>query len=114
MLEFADAGQFVERLEVGGAHHGALAGEQRRRSQTGLLHADYQRLYALEVHLQFQRRQREQGQHQAGDPEAGDDLRFRPAQRFEVMVQRRHFENAFAVAQLVAAHLQDDGDGFQQ
>ena len=52
-VEFADAGQFVERLEVGGAHHGALADEQRRRSHTGLLHADHQRLYALEVHRSF-------------------------------------------------------------
>src|ERR1022692_582046 len=29
------------------------------------------------------------------------------------MVDGRHFENAFAVAQLIAAHLKDDGNGFQ-
>ncbi len=52
-VEFADAGQFVERLEVGGAHHSALPDEQRCGSQTRLLHADHQRLFVLEVHRSF-------------------------------------------------------------
>ena len=38
--EFGDAGEVRERLEVGGAHDGALTGEELRRSHTGLLHAD--------------------------------------------------------------------------
>src|ERR1017187_5021513 len=67
----------------------------------------------ISVSSEFQGSEREQGQHQAGDPEARDDFRFGPAQRFEVMVDGRHFENAFAVAQLIAAHLKDDGNGFQ-
>src|SRR5450759_3357100 len=66
----------------------------------------------ISVSAEFQRSEREQGQHQACDPEARDDFRFGPSQRLEVMVDGRHSENAFAVAQLVAAHLEDDGDGF--
>src|SRR5438477_251343 len=45
---------------------------------------------------QLQRRQREQRHHQPRDPEPGDDLRFRPPQRLEMVVQRRHLENALA------------------
>src|ERR1017187_10082577 len=67
----------------------------------------------ISVSSEFQGSEREQGQHQPCDPEARDDFRFGPAQRFEVMVDGRHFENAFAVAQLIAAHLKDDGNGFQ-
>ncbi len=52
-VEFTDTGQLVERLEVGRAHHGALAEEERRRSHAGLLHADYQRVCALKVHRSF-------------------------------------------------------------
>src|ERR1700732_4564242 len=62
---------------------------------------------------QFQRRQRKQRQHQSRNPEPCNDLRFRPAQRFEVMMQWSHFENAFAAAQLEAAHLQNHRDRFQ-
>src|ERR1035441_1392633 len=61
---------------------------------------------------QLQSGQREQRHHQPGDPEARDDLRFRPPQRLEMMVQRGHLENPFA-AQLVAAHLEDDGKRLQ-
>src|ERR1035441_1200019 len=70
-------------------------------------------LNVISFSAEFQRSECEQGQYQAGDPEARDDFRFGPAQRLEVMVDGRHFENAFAVAQLVAAHLKDDGNSFQ-
>src|SRR5262249_43246506 len=66
------------------------------------------------VSSQFQRRQREQRQYQPRNPKPRDDLRFRPAQRFEVVMQRRHLENSLAVAQLVAAYLQNHTHRFQQ
>src|SRR5579883_1067684 len=62
---------------------------------------------------QLQRGQREEREHQARDPETRDNFRFRPAQRLEVVVQRGHFEDALAAAELVAADLQDDGERLQ-
>src|SRR3954463_15966102 len=56
---------------------------------------------------QLQRGQSKECKHQRGDPEAHDDLRFRPTEQLEVVVQRRHLEDTF-LAQLVAADLQDD------
>src|SRR4030088_2622490 len=55
---------------------------------------------------QFQCRQRKQRKSQRCDPEAHNHLRLRPAQQFEMMVDRRHLENAF-LAQLVRTNLQD-------
>src|SRR5208283_5345933 len=55
---------------------------------------------------QFQRGQRKQRKYQRCNPEAHNHFRFRPAQQFEVMVNRRHLENAF-LAQLVGTNLQN-------
>src|ERR1700678_2982399 len=55
---------------------------------------------------QLQSRQREQSHHQSRDPKAGNDLRFFPAQLFEMMMDRRHLEDPL-LAQLVTAHLQN-------
>src|SRR5215469_10569380 len=60
---------------------------------------------------EFQGGQGEEGEDQRGDPEADDDLRFGPAQQFEVMVDGGHLEDAL-LAQLVGGYLQDDGEGF--
>src|SRR5581483_2875731 len=61
---------------------------------------------------QFERGECKQCKHQGPDPEAGDDLGLAPAQLLEVVVQRRHLEDTL-LAQLIAAHLQHHGDGFQ-
>src|SRR5438270_9158977 len=45
--------------------------------------------------------------YQRRHPEAHDDLRFRPPQQLEMMVQRRHLEDAL-LAKLVGADLDDD------
>src|SRR3954463_2503515 len=55
---------------------------------------------------QLQRGESKECKHQRRDPEAHDDLGFRPSQELEVVVQRGHLEDAF-LAQLVAADLQD-------
>src|SRR5581483_11923533 len=47
---------------------------------------------------QLERGQPEQGQHDRDDPEADDDGRLRPAQLLEVVVDRRHQEDAPAGA----------------
>ena len=62
---------------------------------------------------QFQRSECKQCKHQRADPEADDDLGFAPAELLKVMVQRRHLKDAFSLAQLVAAHLQDDRERLQ-
>src|SRR5665213_2383512 len=53
------------------------------------------------ISTQFQARQADKTQQHRDDPEAHDDLRFLPSRLLEVMVQRRHLEEApaFAVAQ---------------
>ena len=54
----------------------------------------------------------EDGEEEREHPEPEDDLVFMPSLEFEMVVDGGHGEDAFAVAQLVAAHLQDDGHGF--
>src|SRR5215469_13867822 len=61
---------------------------------------------------QFQSRQRKQCKHQGGNPEADDHLRLAPAQQFEMVMNRRHAENALA-PQLERTHLQNDRERFQ-
>src|SRR5579883_1327618 len=56
---------------------------------------------------QLQCRQRAQGQHQAGDPETRNNLRFGPSQRLEMVMNGGHFEHPFAAAQLETSHLQN-------
>src|SRR6516165_4555445 len=56
------------------------------------------------ISSQFQCRQREERQDQAGDPETGDDFRFSPADLLKVMVDRSHLEDSFS-AQFETAHL---------
>src|SRR3954468_5345582 len=53
---------------------------------------------------QLQRRQCKQREDQRSDPEPHDDLRLRPAQQLEMMVQRRHLENAL-LPRLIRGHL---------
>ena len=50
-------------------------------------------------------RQREQREDQRYNPEAGDDFGLAPAEQLKMVMQRGHLEDAFAVAQLVAADL---------
>ena len=58
---------------------------------------------------QLQGREPSQRQHDRDDPEANDDLRLGPAELLEVMVDRRHLEDALS-GQLERHHLDDDGD----
>src|SRR5579863_7800645 len=69
------------------------------------------RLWRLAGSSEFERGEREEGHDQASDPEAGDDFRFLPAEGFEVMMQRGHFEDALA-AELEAADLEDHREAF--
>src|SRR5882757_6390724 len=61
---------------------------------------------------QLQRGQAGQRQHYRDDPEPDHDLRFGPTLLFEMMMQRRHPEHAFA-GQLERHHLDDDRYRFQ-
>src|SRR4051794_11543005 len=61
---------------------------------------------------QLQRGEAGQRQHHRDDPEPDHDLRFGPAFLFEMMMQRRHPEYAFA-RQLERHHLHDDRDRFE-
>src|SRR6202008_2840941 len=45
---------------------------------------------------QFKRREADKPQNASDDPEADDDRRFRPAELFEMVMDRRHAENALA------------------
>ena len=47
---------------------------------------------------QFQRRQAEQREDDRDDQEAGDHLRLAPANQLEVVVERRHLEDARPVS----------------
>src|SRR3954452_8237098 len=66
----------------------------------------------IKVSPQLQRRKPDQRQHHRDDPEPDHDLRLGPAFLFEMMVQRRHPEDALA-GQLERDHLHDHGDRFQ-
>src|SRR4051812_3949066 len=66
----------------------------------------------IKVSPQLQRRKPDQRQHHGDDPEPDHDLRLGPAFLFEVMVQRRHPEDALP-GQLERDHLHDYGDRFQ-
>src|SRR5262249_13749970 len=61
---------------------------------------------------QLQGRQPGERQHHRDDPESDHDLRFGPAELFEMMMQRRHAEDAFS-GELEGGALHDHGDGFQ-
>src|SRR5580692_9626020 len=52
--------------------------------------------------------------HQCADPEPGNHFGLAPAQLFEVVMQRRHLKDTLSIAQLVAAHLQNHRQRFQQ
>src|SRR6202049_5063076 len=60
---------------------------------------------------QFQGRQRKQRKYQSGDPEAHDDFRFAPSLQLEMVMERRHPENALA-GHAKRRYLQNHGDGF--
>jgi hypothetical protein len=62
---------------------------------------------------QFQSSKCQECEYQGHDPEPHNHLRFRPAHQLEMMMQGRHLENTFALAQFVAADLQDDRQGLQ-
>src|SRR6478609_9191083 len=53
----------------------------------------------------------EQGEHDGNDPEADDHLVFMPAEKLEMVVDRRHLEDPL-FAELETAHLEDDGHRF--
>src|SRR5271157_5208372 len=55
---------------------------------------------------QLQRGESKECKHQGGDPETHNHLGLTPAQQFEMVVNRRHLENAL-LAKLVGAHLED-------
>src|SRR5580704_5945533 len=55
---------------------------------------------------QLQGRQSRQREHDRDDPEADDDLRLGPAELFEMMVDRRHLEDALS-GELERHHLHD-------
>src|SRR6266436_2175325 len=55
---------------------------------------------------QFQRRQREQREHQRRNPEPHNHFALAPSEQFEMVVNRRHPKNAFP-AQLERPHLQN-------
>src|SRR6202166_2151383 len=61
---------------------------------------------------QFQRGEAGQRQHHRNDPEPDHDLRFGPAQLLEMVMDRRHPEDAFA-GELERYHLHDHRDRFQ-
>src|ERR1700678_1124902 len=61
---------------------------------------------------EFERGECKQCKHQGRNPEADDDFGFAPAEELEVMVQRSHLEDTL-LAQLVAAHLQNNGKGLE-
>jgi len=56
---------------------------------------------------QFEGGECKQCKHQGADPETDNDLGFTPAELLEVMMERGHFKDALAVAQFVAAHLEN-------
>src|SRR6202049_1854781 len=61
---------------------------------------------------QFQRRQRKQREDQRRDPEPHDNFRFAPSSQLEMMVQRRHAEDALT-RQAERGHLQNHRKRFQ-
>src|SRR5215467_10039529 len=61
---------------------------------------------------QFQRGESGKRQHHRDNPEADHDLRLGPAQLLEMMVDRRHPEEALA-GKLEGSDLDDDGDRLQ-
>src|SRR5260370_2002507 len=61
---------------------------------------------------QLQRGERKQRKNQSHDPTAHDDFRFAPAGQFEMMMQRRHAEDALA-CQPERRHLQNDRNCFK-
>src|SRR5258705_2568823 len=61
---------------------------------------------------QLQRRQPGERQHDRDDPEADYDLRLRPSELLEVMMQRRHLEDALA-GELERKHLHDHRHRFE-
>src|SRR5579875_3436465 len=60
----------------------------------------------------FQCRQCKECKYQGGDPEAHDHLGLGPADQLEMMMQRRHFEDAL-LTKFVTADLQNDRQRFQ-
>src|SRR5580704_320015 len=61
---------------------------------------------------QLQCRETDQRQHDSNDPETDHDRGFAPAELFEMMMDRRHAEDALA-GQPERDHLDDDRDGLE-
>src|SRR4051812_16353340 len=61
----------------------------------------------------FQGGNGEEGEQRGDDPEADDDLGFRPPLHLEVVMDRRAQEDALAAAQAEAGDLQGDRQGFE-
>ncbi len=66
------------------------------------------------VICKLQRRQTEQRENDSHDHEARDHLRLAPAAQLEVVMQRRHAEDALPAGRLEVADLQHDRGGFEQ
>src|SRR5215813_12288192 len=60
---------------------------------------------------QFQRRETEEREDDRENQEARDDLRLSPADELEMVVERRHLEDALAAAKSVRRDLDDHGRG---
>src|SRR5579884_1685454 len=78
-----------------------------------LLHPLVTRYSALVTSSEECERDAEQPGHHADHPEAHRDLRLRPTEQLEMVVERRHLEDALAVGQLEVTDLQDDREGLR-
>jgi hypothetical protein len=63
----------------------------------------------LSISAQFQCSQSEQDEHHSDDPETNNNAGLRPPFQFEMVMQRRHAEDALA-SQLERANLEDYGN----
>ena len=92
---------------LGESRHRGLAGareaEDRRGADLGQVGAEFER------HRSFKRPERDEREEDRDDPETDDDLRLRPSEELEVVVERRHPEDPLA-RELERAHLEDHGD----
>ena len=95
------AGEILRGATVGDGDRGPLARAEPRGGDAALREPDHGDLPALELRCahvppQLDRHERDEREHDGEDPEADDDLGLRPALQLEVVVDRRHPEDALA------------------
>ena len=92
---------------------GAFAPQQQRRGCAAQARAEHRNFFALVSHVYLSLRVARPSSAKDGgqNPEPDDDGVFLPPAQLEVMMERRHREDAFA-GQLETEHLQDDRDRF--